>query len=54
MSDSEFYSCKGGEAGGGIEPGAKARGVMKPPAAAAWLQLALNIFSNNNDSSSFT
>ncbi len=35
MSDSEFHSCKGGEAGGGMKPGAVARGVMKPPAAAA-------------------
>jgi len=44
----------GGEAGGGIKPGAVARGAMKSPAAAAWHQLELNIFLNNNDSSSFT
>jgi hypothetical protein len=44
----------GGEAGGRMEPGAVVRGVMKPPAAAACRQLALNILSNNNDSSSFT
>ena len=54
MSDGEFHSCKGGEAGGVTEPGAVARGVMKPPAAAAWHQLVLNILSNNNDNSSFT
>ena len=55
MSDSEFHSCLcGGEAGGGMEPGAIARGVMKPPAAAAWLQSVVNIFSNNNNSSAFT
>jgi hypothetical protein len=30
MSDSEFHSCKGGEAGGGMEPGAIARGAMLP------------------------
>nr|MBB6232713.1 hypothetical protein [Mucilaginibacter sp. FT3.2] len=55
MSDSEFHSCvRGGEAGGGMEPGAIARGVMKPPAAAAWPQLILNILSNNKDNSSFT
>lgn len=40
MSDSEFHSCKGGEAGGGMKPGAIARDVMKPPAAAALPQLA--------------
>jgi hypothetical protein len=51
MSDSEFHCC---EAGGGMEPGAIARGIMKTPAAAAWLQLVLNILSNNNDNSSFT
>ncbi len=36
MSDSEFHSCLcGSEAGGGMEPGAIARGVMEPTAAAA-------------------
>jgi hypothetical protein len=37
-----------------MEPGAMVRGVIEPPAAAAWLQSVVNIFSNNKDSSSFT
>jgi hypothetical protein len=41
MSDSEFHSCKGGEAGRIMKPGAVARGVMKPPTAASQLNALL-------------
>ncbi|MGY4539899.1 hypothetical protein ACVW0P_004340 [Mucilaginibacter sp. UYNi724] len=33
MSESEFHSCKGSEAGGVMKPGAIARGVIEPLAA---------------------
>lgn len=48
MSDSEFHSCARWPGWRQNETRRDSvRGVMKPPAAAAWLQLVLNILIIN-------